>query len=118
MPRLEFLADCVPINCTQYYDNKIMSCLVLRSFLFSTPYFLCLKFAGNLVALKPRFHAYVISEYKTDKGSYRDHYYINCCIGRFDNVIKHLVHAPAVHLSRYCTWEVWRALKRLELVLV
>ena len=50
-----------------------MSCLVLKSFLFSTPYFLCLKFAGNLLALKPGFHAYVVSVYKTDKGSYRDH---------------------------------------------
>ena len=50
-----------------------MSCLVLKSFLFSTPYFLCLKLAGNLVALKPGFHAYVVSVYKTDKGSYRDH---------------------------------------------
>ena len=37
------------------------------------PYFLCLKFAGNVVALKPRFHAYVVSVYKTDKGSYRNH---------------------------------------------
>ena len=50
-----------------------MSCLVLKSFLFSTPYFLCLKFAGNVVALKPHFHAYVVSVYKTDKGSYRNH---------------------------------------------
>ena len=50
-----------------------MSCLVLKSFLFSTPYFLCLKLTGNLVALKPGFHAYVVSVYKTDKGSYRDH---------------------------------------------
>ena len=50
-----------------------MSCLVLKSFLFSTPHFLCLKLAGNLVALKPGFHAYVVSVYKTDKGSYRDH---------------------------------------------
>ena len=49
-----------------------MSCLVLKSFLFSMPYFLCLKFAGNVVALWPRFHAFVVSEYKTDKGNYRD----------------------------------------------
>ena len=45
----------------------------MKSLLFSTPYFLCLKLAGNLVALKPGFHAYVVSVYKTDKGSYRDH---------------------------------------------
>ena len=50
-----------------------MSCLLLKSFLFSTPYFLCLKFAGNVMALRPRSHVYVISVYKTDKGSYRDH---------------------------------------------
>ena len=50
-----------------------MSCLVLKSFLFSTPYFPCLKFAGNVEALKLHFHAYVVSVYKTDKGSYRDH---------------------------------------------
>ena len=50
-----------------------MSCLVLKSFLFSMPYFLFLKFAGNVVALGPRFHAYVVSVNKTDKGSYRDH---------------------------------------------
>ena len=50
-----------------------MSCLVLKSFLFSAPCFLCLKFAGNVVALKPCFHAYVVSVYKTDKGSYRNH---------------------------------------------
>ena len=70
MPRLVFLAECVPKKCTQYYSNK---CLVLKSFLFSTPYFHCLKFAGNLVALRPCFYAYVVSVYKTDKGSYRDH---------------------------------------------
>ena len=30
-------------------------------------------------------------------------------------VIKELVHDLAVHLSRYgCTWEVWRALGKLE----
>ena len=46
---------------------------VLKSFLFSPPYLLCLKFVGNLVALKPRFHAYAVSVYKTDKGSHRDH---------------------------------------------
>ena len=67
-----FLANCVPKNCTQIilYDNK---CLVLKSFLFSPPYLLCLKFVGNLVALKPHFHAYAVSVYKTDKGSHRDH---------------------------------------------
>ena len=50
-----------------------MSRLVLKSFLFSMPYFLFLKFVGNVVTLGPRFHAFVVSVYKTDKGSYRDH---------------------------------------------
>ena len=37
------------------------------------------------------------------------------CIDRFHFVIKQLVHA-SVRMSRYLsTWEVWRALKRLEL---
>ena len=49
-----------------------MSCLVMKSLLFSTPYFLCLKFAGNLEAVWPHFHACATSVYKTDKGSYRD----------------------------------------------
>ena len=49
-----------------------------------------------------RFHAYVVSVYKTDKGSHRDHItYFNCCIGHFDNVITQLVHTSAMCLSRY-----------------
>ena len=63
-----FLVNCVPKNCTQYY--MAMKCLVLKSFLFSPPYLLCLKFVGKLVALSPCFHAYVVSVYKIDKGSY------------------------------------------------
>ena len=86
----------MPKTCKQYYFNKLMSCLVLKSFLFSTPYFLCLKFAGNVVVLMLRFHAYVVSVYKTDKVSYRDHVTLVALI-----VVKQLVHVPAVHLSRY-----------------
>ena len=43
-----------------------------------------------------RFHAYVVSVYKTDKVSYRDHVTLVALI-----VVKQLVHVPAVHLSRY-----------------
>ena len=42
----------------------------------------------------------------------------NCCIDCFDNVKKQLVHALAVHMSRYeALGKFWRALKWLELTL-
>ena len=47
-----------------------MSCLEII-LVFTTLF--TLRFVGNLVALMPRFHAYVVSVYKTDKGSHRDH---------------------------------------------
>ena len=44
--------------------------------------------------------------------SHAIHIFFPCCY-----VIKELVHDLAVHLSSYgCTWEVWRALVKLELL--
>ena len=57
----------------------------------------------------------VFSQSKRSEWFRRILYFISLRFSKSDNVLKEIFHALAVHLSSYgCTWEVGRALEKLE----
>ena len=94
-----FLVNCVPKNCTQYY--MAINVLPWNHSCFHHPIYFVWSLQEMWWFLGLTFMLTLQVCIKLIKAVTEIILHINCCIGHFDNVIKQLVHASGMCLSRY-----------------